>query len=146
VRVTMRDSSPGRPVLDLVAPSGVRIETPASWAPTVREAAWRIVPEHEGEYELMVSVGASQVSKRVVVGGRKIIRRSPMRVERGFVNGLLYPAEAPLPPESQFRAVHVAYPERALAVFGLRFHWLVLYFGLTLLFALALRRPLRTVL
>jgi hypothetical protein len=74
-----------------------------------------------------------------VAGG--VVRRSPVRLERGFLNQLLYPSEPPLPPDAPVSAITIAYPETGIAVFGWEFSWLVWYVLLSLIFALALRRP-----
>ena len=50
-----QDPAAARPVLTV--PAGLRVETPAVWIPSLREAAWRISAERAGSYELTVTVG-----------------------------------------------------------------------------------------
>jgi len=70
-----------------------------------------------------------------------VARRSPERLEAGFVNQLLYPAERPLPPDAPVESIRVTYPERDINMFGWRLHWMVVFFVLTIAFAFVLRKP-----
>jgi len=137
VKVRVRDASSAVPVLS--APPGVRIETPAVWIPTVREAAWRIAAEQPGDYELTVRIGNETFTKTVRVS-TAIVRRSPLRADRGFVNQLIYPAEPPLPHGAPVEWIAVTYPARGVTVLGQEIHWMLAFFGMSVVFALALRR------
>lgn len=132
-----------RPEATLVAPDGVRVETPAVWAPSAGQLAWRIRAEREGSYELALSVaGAEPVTKSLRVTDA-IVRRSPERVAGGFWNQLLYPAESPLPSSGPFREIRVSYPERGVDVLGFEMHWMIPFFVLSIVFAFALKGVLR---
>ena len=130
----------------LTVPPGLRIETPPVWVPSLREAAWRIAAAEPGDYDVVVQVGGDGVTKRVRVANG-IVRRSPVRPDRSIVQQLLYPAELPLPKNSVFESVAVAYPRRDVSVpGGHRTHWMVVFVGFTMVFAFALRRSLNVVL
>jgi hypothetical protein len=58
-----------RPALRLEAPSDLRVETPGVWAAPLREMAWRIAAEREGDYELRISSAVSAVSAATGVTG-----------------------------------------------------------------------------
>jgi uncharacterized membrane protein (DUF106 family) len=142
----------GRPVLltahmrssdtaSLEVPSGIRADTGAVVFPAVKEVMWRITPERTGEYELRVLVGPQTFTKTLHVSSR-IARRSPARLEAGFVNGVLYPAEPPLPAEAPVASIAVAYPERDFDVFGWQVNWMVVFFVLSIAFAYALKGAL----
>ncbi len=62
-------------------------------------------------------------------------RRSPLRVDRGFWNQLLYPAEGPLPSAGPLREIRVTYPEAGVDVFGFEMHWMIPFFVLSIVFA-----------
>jgi hypothetical protein len=128
------------PGATLDAPAPIRVETPAVWLPATHEVIWRIVPVEAGDYDLRVTVGGDVLSKTLRVADT-VARRSPARVERGYLNQLWYPSEPPLPSDSPVSAISVAYPRRDVSVFGWRTHWLVVYGGASLLLALVLRRP-----
>ncbi|HEY2943665.1 MAG TPA: hypothetical protein VGN09_14625 [Vicinamibacteria bacterium] len=127
-----------RPAASLQAPPGLKVETPAVWIPSQRELAWRLRAEQWGDYDLALGLGGQQYSKTVQVS-RDVRRRSPVRVERGFWNELLYPAEDPLPPGSPISAITLGYPDGSVPVFGWGINWLVLFFVLSAAFAFALR-------
>ena len=132
-----------RPEATLVAPDGIRVETPALWMPSVGQLAWRIRAERQGDYALALSVaGAEAVTKSVRVTDA-IVRRSPLRVDGGFWNQLLYPAESPLPSAGPLREIRVTYPETGVDVFGFEMHWMIPFFVLSIVFAFALKGVLR---
>jgi hypothetical protein len=129
-----RDS---RAALD--APEGISVETPAVWIPATREYIWRIRADAPGEYALRVRVGGDAFGKTVAVSDR-VVRLSPARLARGFVNQLLHPSEQPLPPDAAVTTLSVAYPLRRIPIFGYDAHWIVVYIGLCIVWALALRK------
>ena len=129
----------------LTVPAGLRVETPPVWAPSRREAAWRIAAAEPGDYEVAVKVNGQEVTKRVRVSGG-IVRRSPIRPDGSIVQQLLHPAESPVPENSTVGSVAVTYPRRDVSVFGYGIHWIVVFAGFTMVFVLALGRSFRVVL
>jgi len=128
-----------RPQASLDLPPGLRAETGEVWMPAESQLAWRLTAESEGDFELGVAVdGAAAVTKTVRVTDRTV-RLSPIRVDRGFLSQLIYPAEPPLPPGSLIRAIHIDYPDREVSVLGLGMHWMIPFFVLSIAFAFALR-------
>ena len=129
-----------RPKVTLDAPDGVRVESPAVWAPALGEVSWRVVGERPGRYALRLRLGDETVTKSLVVADGPL-RRSPRRPPPRLLDELLWPAEAPLAATAPFTAVRVVYPEAGFGPFGWRLHWLVWFFALSVIFALILRRP-----
>lgn len=127
-----------RPTVSLEAPPGVRIETPAVWTPSLRELAWRVAADQPGEYDLRIAA-PSTVTKRLSVTPF-IVPRATERPAPAFWTQLQHPAEAPLPAESPIDAIAIAYPARAIDLFGVPLHWLVILFLFSTVFALACRR------
>jgi hypothetical protein len=129
----------GRPRAALDLPPGLRAETEAVWVRAESQLVYRLVAERDGDYELGLAIGGSpRVTKTVRVTARTV-RLSPVRVDRGFLSQLLYPAEPPLPPGSPVRAIHLSYPEREVFVLGHGMHWMIPFFALSIAFAFALR-------
>ena len=124
----------------LEVPPGIRADTGAVWFPALKDVIWRITPERMGDYELRVHVGAQTFTKTLHVSS-SVARRSPARLEAGLVNGVLYPAEAPLAHDAPIASIAVPYPERELDVFGWRLNWMVVFFVLSIAFAFALKKP-----
>lgn len=134
-----------RPAAKLVAPEGVRLETPGVWAPDVREMSWRISGESAGAYELGVELGGETYTKRLrVSAGERVAAAgllSPIRPPRNVLQQLVYPAEPPLP-DGPVESLSVAYPGAEVWFFGWRTHWMVVFFILSIAFAFALRNRL----
>ena len=145
VKVQFTEGVPDPAALALSAAPGLRVETPAVWIPTLKEAAWRIVAEQDGTYELSVRVNGRAYTKSVETSSA-ILRRSPVRLAPGLVNQALYPAEAPLPADSPLASIVLAYPVRDISMFGWEVHWLVPFFLLSIVFAFALRNRFGVVL
>ncbi len=139
VTVTLaEEAAAGRPDVRLEAPAGLRVDTPPVWIRSLRQAAWRLVAERPGSYELTVALGDRSFTKRVVVSDR-IVRRAPQRLRAGFLNELVYPAEPPLPADAPVEAIALDYPERSVGLGGFETHWLVVFFLLTIVIAFALK-------
>ncbi len=127
-----------RPSATLTAPDGLRVETPPVWIPSLSEMVWRIAAEKSGDYDLTVGVGPETETKSVRVTGA-VVRRSPVRVRPDLLDQMLYPAEPPLPEGSAIRAITLTYPAAEVVLLGRGFHWLLVFFALSILFAFALR-------
>ena len=128
-----------RPQVTLDLPAGLRAEIGPAWFPSQSRLAWRLLAERDGRYEVGIAVaGAARVTKSVSVTSRAV-RLSPLRVGPGFADQLLYPAEPPLASDSPIRAVRLAYPERELSVLGHGMNWMIPFFGLSIVFAFALK-------
>jgi hypothetical protein len=134
-----------RPDARLAAPAGLTVTTPAVWLPALRELCWRVRAERPGDYDLGVYVGGETLSKSLHVSS-SWVRRSPARVEAGFFNQLLYPAEDPLPDGGPVESIAVDYRDAEVSLLGWRTHWLVVFFALSVVFTFALKSPLRVVL
>jgi hypothetical protein len=126
-----------KPRVRLLAPAGITVDTPAVWVPTLREMDWRVRALQWGDYNLQVQVGERIYTKDAQVS-RGVRRRSPVRVEAGFLNQLLYPAEAPLPKDSPIDSITLTYPANGAAL-GVPL-WLIFFVVLSTLFAFALKK------
>jgi uncharacterized membrane protein (DUF106 family) len=129
-----------KPSITLEVPDGLRVETPAVWIPSRGEMAWRLVAERPGDYELGVNVAGKSYGKAIRASDQAV-KRSPKRVEPSLVEQFLYPAEAPLPDDAPLRVMEVGYPEDP--EFLLMPRWMWIFFVLTIVFAFALRKPLK---
>jgi uncharacterized membrane protein (DUF106 family) len=138
VKARLREEPPTRPAVSLEAPPGLEVATPPVWIRGERELAWRLRARDWGDYELRLRLGDHEYSKTAQVSDQ-VRRRSPERLESGFWNELLYPAEPPLPKESPFVSIALTYPEGTVSIFGWAVNWLVAFFVLSIAFAFALR-------
>ena len=135
--------------LELIVPSGLRVETPPLRIPSQREVDWRISARRPGRYTVRIIVGEGSVEKEVVVGDAHT-RVSPERVGSSLerVGSSLWavmmnPGERPLPEGSAVRAVAVQYKPAALPFFRWNIHWLVAFFILSIAFGFALKGVFR---
>lgn len=90
-----------RPDLQLQLPEGLHADAPPVWIPAKREMAWRIVADDWGDHEVQVALGGETYSKGVHVT-QSTGRRTPFR-SAGFMDQVLYPAEAGLPGSARWR-------------------------------------------
>ena len=130
-----------KPLITLDLPDGLRGDSPGIWIPSKREMAWRLEAQAWGEYEVGVNVAGGTYVKNVQVSS-DVKRRSPVRLEPGFLNLLLYPAEAPLPRHGPLASITLEYPEIDIPLPGFGLHWMIVYFILSMVFAFALRNRL----
>jgi hypothetical protein len=129
---------PAGPALTLVAPPGLRVETPRVWAAALREASWRIGADRDGDYDVIVRLEGETFAKRVQVSNARV-SRSPVRPAAGLGKQLLHPAEPPLPAGSLLDSITVTYPERGISILGRDTHWMIVFFALTMGFGFALK-------
>jgi uncharacterized membrane protein (DUF106 family) len=143
---TNTDAAPGAgeassaPAATLEAPKEVRVLTSAVWFPATQEVVWQVTPNAPGEFVLNARIGGGRFAKTFEATDH-VVRRSPLRVSPGFVDQFLYPAEPPLPDSADVASISVAYPARAIRILGWEMPWIVVYFGLSMAFALLLRKP-----
>jgi len=129
----------GKPAIRVSSSNGLSVVEPAVWVPSLREMAWRIDVDAPGSYELGISLGSAAATKSVDASNL-IVRRSPLR-SRGFLDELIYPAEAALPADSPFASITIDYDDATVSFFGFGIHWLIAFFVISIAFAFALRKP-----
>jgi uncharacterized membrane protein (DUF106 family) len=123
----------------------LQVETAAVWMEGERRLAWRVGLLAPGAYTLTVILDDTQSTKRFDASTR-IIRRSPLKVRSGFVDQLLYPAEALLSAKGPIQSISIdlADAELWIPLLGWGIHWVIAFFVLTLVFILTLKGPLKT--
>jgi hypothetical protein len=145
LRVELAETGGSRPDLALEVPEGLHLETRAVWVPSLGEFNWEIAADEPGEYELEFTLDGTTASKTVAVTDR-VVRLSPERPPRAFVDQLEWPSEKPLPPDGPIQRITIDYPEAAMGIFGWSwewsFAWMVVFFVLTMVFAFALKKPM----
>ena len=140
--VVRGDAAPHDAPVSLEAPDSVNVETGPVQLEGTHEVIWRFTPLAPGDHILIVRAGHAAISKSLHVSNG-VARRSPSRVQPGILHQLLSPSESPLDAEVPLSAVTISYPEAAIDVVGARLHWTIVYFALTMGWALVLARALR---
>ena len=128
--------------ISLDLPPGVRVVTPAIWFPALQQVVWRVVADSAGELILGIRVGQVTYKKTLHVSSG-LVRRSPVRPAQGLMDQLRYPSEAPLSGSAPVASIRVAYPDRRLDILGWRMSWIGAYIVLSIVFVIALQKPLR---
>ena len=135
-----------RPQLSLGLPQeGVKVVNGPIWAPALAEMSWQLGITAEGDHDLVLTIAGEEIRKSLRATG-SVVRLSPERPPRGFFGQLEWPSEQPLPDVSVVRSITIAYPEGSVSIFGAvflwSFAWLVFFFILSMVVALALRKPM----
>jgi len=137
--------SAARPPVALEVPAGLRLVGDGVWAPELGEQLWQVTADAAGDYELAFTVGSEVIRKTLRVTDA-VVRLSPARPERSFMAQLEWPSEDPLPRSSGLSEITVGYPDATIALAGWswdwRYAWMVVFFVLTMVVALALKKPL----
>ena len=124
------------PTLD--APEGVAAETPALRIDAERQLVWRLRAGDAGTHRIEIRLDGDALEHTVAAGtnGRGV---TPLRYRASDWNVLLYPLETALPP-GPVVSVELTYPRGRGAFLGLSTaSWI--FFGSSLLFGFAFRRP-----
>jgi len=122
----------------LVAPAGVAVETSPLRIEEEGEIDWRVKAEASGRHLLKVGIGGKKITKLFVVGGPALSKVPASRV-RGFGDELLHPGEKSLPKNSSVESIEIDYKSQRLKFLGIRFHWLVAFFILSIIFGFAFK-------
>lgn len=130
------------PEVLLDTPAGVRVETPRLWIPALGVVEWRVRVDRPGAHELRMRLGGDSFGKSLLASD-EIARRSPLRPSPNVLQQFLYPTEPPLSAGAAVESIAVSYEAADVNLFGWRTHWLIAFFVLTLIIALALQRPLK---
>jgi uncharacterized membrane protein (DUF106 family) len=134
-----------RPEITLDLPDGLRMVTGPIWVPSLAQISWQLEASQEGDYDLAVGVAGETVHKQLRVTGN-IVRLSPQRPPSKFIDQLEWPSERPIGDGSALESISIDYPDATVSLFGFDFQWafawMVLFFVLTMVVALALRKPM----
>jgi hypothetical protein len=124
-------------------PAGLEVETPPLRLEEQREIDWRIRARSSGVHELVIKLGGQSLTKAVFADGSRLARISPVKLKGGLIDQVLNPGERPLPSSRSIKSIEVVYPPKRMNFLGLRLHWLVAYFGLSILIGFALKKPFK---
>lgn len=134
-----------RPEISLETPTGLHTEMAAVWVPSLAQISWRIGVDDPGDYELLIGIDGDAVTKTLRATDL-IERLSPERPPRTIIDQLEWPSEKPLDRNGPVRSITLGYPDGTVGLLGWniewRWAWMVLFFVLTMVVALILRKPM----
>lgn len=129
--ITAQVAGPSAP-LTLQGSGDVAIETPAVHILAEQQVSWRIRPVHAATTDLTIVASGQPLAKRITAGAGIHF----LSERRGsFLSLLLYPTEPPLS-NAEISWIEISYPPATV----LHLHWLIWFFVVSGLTALALRR------
>jgi hypothetical protein len=125
--------------IKLESPPGLVVETPPLRIEEDREIDWRFRAKDPGRHELVVRWAGESIVLPVAVGGKSLARIPTVKPGSSALDQLANPGIKPLPKNAQIRSIEIGYPGRRFALFGLRVHWLVAFFILSIVFGFAFK-------
>ena len=145
VKLTLKpETSPLKTSIKLITPPEIKLETPPLRIPEEKQINWRIRPLKKGRFILKFQASDdSTVEKEIIVDSEKFVQISYKKVTGNFWKELRFPGEAPLPSSSLIESIEIEYPPARLNFFGLKIHWLIAFFILSILFGFSLKRFLK---
>jgi hypothetical protein len=123
----------------LQVPPGVVLETPPIQIAETREIDWRLSAESSGRYPLLFRSGGTEFSFPLVVGPDRLAKVPNVKPGRLVLDQAAHPGDAPVPKGTPVASVEIAYPSQKLRFLGLNIHWLVAFFGLSIIFGFAFK-------
>ena len=139
-KVTLKESiNPMETEVRLQPAPGLTIETPPLRIEEEGEVDWRISFTEAGIHTLEIVVGPERLTKTVAVAEKPLSRLSPLPLEKDFLGEVAYPTERPLEKGSAVSRIEVTYPTSGLPFLGLNLHWLIAFFGLSVVFGFSLK-------
>ena len=121
--------------VSLVGSEGVEVVSPALRIPRKAEINWKIRTTSSGVHEITLRTPAGEVTKKVHVAddAGPLVAIADARGSALSGTFLTLPAEPPLPGSSGVRRLSIeGWPHRELRFFGLKIHWLIVFFVVSL--------------
>jgi hypothetical protein len=103
------------------------------------EMLWRVTPKHSGDQALELSLGSEALPLEIKSG--KVQAPIWSVATRSSLEQLLFPDGPKLPQEVQ--SLSIEYPQKEYSLFGLRMHWVLWFFVLSLCSGLLASRYLK---
>jgi len=123
-------------------PDSVALTAPLLRDAVEKEVIARIESRAPGVWTIGVDLAGSRYTKQMIVSDH-LENISTARVGPGFVDRLLHPVEDPLPAAAPIVAIALDYPERRITLGRFGLNWIVVFFVLSLVAGLVMKRPLR---
>jgi hypothetical protein len=117
--------------IELQLPTDLVSSAPAVHIPQDREVVWRLVAQHDGQYDVHIAAGGQTVSKQVVVS-QGLARISPVRMRGRFWERIFTSGEPALADNSAIQSISVTYPPRIINFAWMEWNWIVLFFVISL--------------
>ena len=134
-----------RPEFSLEMPPGLHAAMDPVWVPSLHQITWRLGVDDWGDWDLAINVEGTKFSKSIRAT-KDLIRLSPERPSDNFMGQLEWPSEPPLDEGGAVHSMTLGYAEGSVGILGWdiewAFAWMVVFFVLTMVVALVLRKPM----
>ena len=119
-----------------------KVETPPLRIFEQPELDWRIRILKQGTFNLLFENEGDTITKKINPSGR-LAMLAPKRTGASFWQYLFAPAEEPITEQKSIKSIEIQYPNRALKVWGMKVHWLIVFFIISLVAAFGLKGVFR---
>ena len=123
-------------VPELEAPAGIRVETPGVRVMESGQMSWRIRAEQPVEGDLRFRWGGKEWTKSVAAGDP--FRYLSIRRVTGLWDALWYAGEARLA-QGEVEWIEIRYPSAEVPFAGIKLHWLIWFFVISMVAAYGLK-------
>jgi hypothetical protein len=120
----------------LTVPAGLDVAGPVR-VEAEHEVSWRIVPRAEISSKLVFHVGNQEIVKNIEAGTHP--RFIAGKSVRSLAAALWEPSEPRIASDA-VESIEIDYPGATVDGFGLRLHWLIWFFGFSIVAALVLKK------
>lgn len=103
------------------------------------EIDWRFSVQEAGLHTLQVVIDGKSITKAVSAGQKHLNYVSPIRVQKNFLQELLYPTEAPLEKSLPIQSIEITHSLKSMTVFGFNLHWIIAFFVLSIIFGFSFK-------
>jgi len=135
----MEGINPLQTDIRLEVPPGIAVETPPLRIEDEREIDWRLRATEKGVYNILFRYQDETFTKSVAVGQNRLSKIAALKPGKGLLEQAFNPGEKPLPKNAPIESAEITYPGQRMNLFGWRIHWLIAYFGLSIVFGFAFR-------
>jgi uncharacterized membrane protein (DUF106 family) len=135
----IKGTNPLQTDIRLEVPPGIAVETPPLRIEDEREIDWRLRAAEKGVYNILFRYQGETFTKSMAVGQNRLSKIAALKPGKGLLEQAFNPGEKPLPKNAPIESAEITYPGQRMNLFGWRIHWLIAYFGLSIVFGFAFR-------
>jgi len=117
----------------------IKIETPPVRINELDEIDWRFSALKKGVHELKIQVGNDLISKSISVNQKPLSKISPLKKRKSLISQILYPVEKPIKKGSPVKSIEISYPSSGLNLLGMKIHWIISFFVLSIIFGFSFK-------
>lgn len=123
---------------ELAVSPGLALDAPPVRIEDEGEIDWRLKVLEPGDGRLTFTAGAAAFERTVAVARKPLTRIPAVAARPRFPDALIHTGPT-LPGETPVASVEVRYPAARLGFFGLRVHWLLAFFVLSIILGFSLK-------